>query len=234
MRTLCVFSMLLAGCISSPAAQIVHDFTIPSSGTPASVNFANSTTVAQFNPLLGTLLSIGIDLEGSISGTQFIDNEDGNGITNGTGATTVDMQLSNASAGSLLSVAPVASFAFTVAGDNDANPDFAGSDSASNSFSNVVQSAHTSISNATILGIFSGTGNIILDLSALGSFQVTPGGNLATLTFTQGIAHGAITYVYDAAPDTAEIPEPLTMFLIGGGLLAIGLRKRGRPEELQA
>ena len=47
-----------------------------SSGTPASVNFLNSTDVARFDPLLGTLLSINFDLEGTINGTQYIDNED--------------------------------------------------------------------------------------------------------------------------------------------------------------
>lgn len=234
MRNICMVLMLFMGAGLTQGAQIVQNFMIPSSGTPASVNFMNSTDVARFDPLLGTLLSINFDLEGTINGTQFIDNEDNNGIVNGTGATTVQLNLSNASAGHLITVAPVASFTFTVTGDSDVNPDFQGTDFASNSFANVVKSANTTISDAMVLGIFSGPGNITLNLSALGSFEVTPGGNLATLTFTQGLARGTITYVYNEAPSTAEIPEPLTMLLIGGGLAMIGLRKRGRFERSQA
>lgn len=226
--------MLLIGAGLSQGAQVVQDFVIPSSGTPASVNFMNSTDVARFDPLLGTLLSIDIDLEGTINGTQFIDNEDTNAIVDGTGATTVQLRLSNLTAGPLLTVSPVASFTFTVSGDTDVNPDFQGTDFASNSFSNVVKAANTSISDATVLGIFSGAGNITLNLSALGSFEVTPGGNLATLTFTQGLARGTITYIYNEAPSTAEIPEPLTMLLIGSGLAIIGLRKRSRFAKPQA
>lgn len=234
MRNLCMLLMLLIGAGLSQGAQVVQDFVIPSSGTPASVNFTNSTDVARFDPLLGTLLSIDIDLEGTINGTQYIDNEDNNAIVDGTGATTVQLRLSNLTAGPLLTVSPVASFTFTVSGDTDANPDFQGTDFASNSFSNVVKAASTSISDATVLGIFSGAGNITLNLSALGSFEVTPGGNLATLTFTQGLARGTITYVYNEAPATAEIPEPLTMLLIGSGLAFIGLRKRSRFVKPQA
>lgn len=234
MRNLCMLLMLLIGAGLSQGAQVVQDFVIPSSGTPASVNFMNSTDVARFDPLLGTLLSIDIDLEGTINGTQFIDNEDTNAIVDGTGATTVQLRLSNLTAGPLLTVSPVASFTFTVSGDTDANPDFQGTDFASNSFSNVVKAANTSISDATVLGIFSGAGNITLNLSALGSFEVTPGGNLATLTFTQGLARGTITYIYNEAPSTAEIPEPLTMLLIGSGLAIIGLRKRSRFAKPQA
>ncbi|MCZ2153934.1 MAG: choice-of-anchor E domain-containing protein, partial [Bryobacterales bacterium] len=107
---------------------------------------------------------------------------------------------SNPADGALLTVAPAASFTFTVTGDNEGRPDFSGSNFASNLFSNVTPLAHPSISNAAILGIFSGTGDITLDLSAVGSFQVTPGGNLATLTFTQGVARGVITYFYEAVP----------------------------------
>lgn len=234
MRNLCMLLMLLIGAGLSQGAQVVQDFVIPSSGTPASVNFMNSTDVARFDPLLGTLLSIDIDLEGTINGTQFIDNEDTNAIVDGTGATTVQLRLSNLTAGPLLTVSPVASFTFTVSGDTDVNPDFQGTDFASNSFSNVVKAANTSISDATVLGIFSGAGNITLNLSALGSFEVTPGGNLATLTFTQGLARGTITYIYNEAPSTAEIPEPLTMLLIGSGLAIIGLRKRSRFAKPQA
>lgn len=225
---------LFLGAGLSQGAQAVQNFVIPSSGTPASVNFMNSTDIARFDPLLGTLLSIDIDLEGTINGTQYIDNEDNNAIVDGTGATTVQLQLSNLSAGPLLTVAPIASFTFTVSGDNDINPDFQGSDFASNAFSNVVKAANTSISDATILGIFSGAGNITLNLSALGSFEVTPGGNLATLTFTQGLARGTVTYVYNEAPSTSEIPEPATMFLIGSGLAILGLRKRSRFARPQA
>lgn len=127
-------------------------FTIPTSGVPASVNFASSTAIAQFNP----------------------------------------------AAGALLTVAPAASFTFTVTGDNEGRPDFSGSGFTSNPFSNMTQLAHTSISNAAILGIFSGTGDITLDLSAVCSFQVTPGGKPATPTFTQGVASGVIAYFYEA------------------------------------
>ncbi len=228
MRNICMLLMLVMGAGFSQAAQVVQNFTIPSSGTPASVNFLNSTDVARFDPLLGTLLSINFDLEGTINGTQYIDNEDSNAIADGTGSTTVQLRLSNLTAGPLLSVSPVASFTFSVSGDTDVNPDFQGTDFATNSFSNVVKAANTSISDAAILGIFSGAGNITLDLSALGSFEVTPGGNLATLTFTQGLARGTITYVYNEVPSTAEIPEPLTMLLIGSGLALIGLQKRSR------
>ncbi|MDZ7638086.1 MAG: choice-of-anchor E domain-containing protein [Bryobacterales bacterium] len=116
--------MLIIGTGLTPAAQVSYDFTIPASGTPASVNFTNSADIPLFDPVMGTLLSIEIDLEGTINGTQFVENEDNNAIVDGTGATTVVMSLSNAAAGQLLSVAPDATFTFSVTGDTDVQPGF--------------------------------------------------------------------------------------------------------------
>lgn len=225
MRTICLMVLLIIGTGLTPCAQISHDFTIPASGSPATVNFTNSTSIPLFDTALGTLLSIQIDLEGTINGSQFIDNEDANPIVDGAGETTVEMQLSNSSTGSLLTVIPVASFVFSVTGDTDVNPNFAGTDFTSNSFDNVTEVASTVISDAVLMAIFSGNGTITLDLLAVGSFQVTPGGNVATLTFTEGLARGTVTYFFEAANGT-EIPEPLTMLLIGSGLALIGLHQR--------
>ncbi|MDZ7638087.1 MAG: PEP-CTERM sorting domain-containing protein [Bryobacterales bacterium] len=57
---------------------------------------------------------------------------------------------------------------------------------------------------------------------------MTPGGNVATLTFTQGIARGTVTYVFDDGSGNTEIPEPLTFLLIGTGLAVIGIGRRKR------
>jgi hypothetical protein len=227
MRNLCLLLLLIIGTGLTPAAQVSYDFTIPASGSPATVNFTNSTDIPLFDPLLGTLLSIEIDLEGTINGSQFVDNEDPNPITDGSGATTVNMALSNVTAGNLLNVAPVATFTFSISGDTDVNPNFAGTDFVSNSFEDISDAANTVISDAAVLAIFTGNGTITLDLTAIGSFQVTPGGNVATLTFTEGIGRGTVTYVFDDGT-SAEIPEPLTMMLIGTGLAIIGVRNRKR------
>lgn len=233
MRNLCLLLLLIIGTGLTPAAQVSYDFTIPASGSPATVNFTNSTDIPLFDPLLGTLLSIEIDLEGTINGSQFVDNEDPNPITDGSGATTVNMALSNVTAGNLLNVAPVATFTFSISGDTDVNPNFAGTDFVSNSFEDVTDTANTIISDAAVLAIFTGNGTIALDLTAIGSFQVTPGGNVATLTFTEGVGRGTVTYVFDDGT-SAEIPEPLTMMLIGTGLAIIGVRNRKRVSPRMA
>lgn len=74
----------------------------------------------------------------------------------------------------------------------------------------------------TDLALFTGSGNILLPIDAVGESSHTGGGNVSFLSETDAYADATVTYTYIPAP------EPVTLALFGSGLVGGGLLRRRR------
>jgi hypothetical protein len=77
----------------------------------------------------------------------------------------------------------------------------------------------------TATGTTPWTGQVVLDLSAYGATQVTLAFDNDVQAFSEDGTEATIT---KSAFNITVIPEPGTLALLGGGLLALALRARGR------
>lgn len=74
----------------------------------------------------------------------------------------------------------------------------------------------------TGLAPFIGLGNIILAAEALANSNGSGSGNLITQFTSSADATLRIDYFYDLLPPPPSVPEPMSMSLIGAGLLGLG------------
>jgi hypothetical protein len=77
------------------------------------------------------------------------------------------------------------------------------------------------------LALFTGVGTIFLPVSAIATSYASGSGNLQTIFVTDASAELKVTYTYN---DTPPVPEPssLALLLMGGGVVALGARRKLR------
>jgi hypothetical protein len=220
-----LFLAPLVAVTSAQAATISDSDTYGPTGVPEAP--APLATLGQFDPALGTLLSVELTLDAdAFAGSIDWDNEAGipTDITLGIGAEVTAVGLAGLS---VIAIPLQLGSASGIAADNDGAADFVGTDSFS------VSGGLGSDSQSNTL--FGGFGAYI----GLGTFDTTIGsvvqnflsttGGFGPIQQTPGQTSGTVTVTYTYTP----VPEPGTATLLGMSLVGLGLRGR-RNRKLRA
>jgi hypothetical protein len=213
-----VLVLILVG--QSGAATVSYG---PTSVGPLSAGSAGIFTLSQFDPALGTLNSVFVEIIGnSFGGANTLDNES---TFAGTAALSIGTNITVSGPASLLILStPVQSTTGAIAADDEAGPpDYTGPDS----ISLIGTTSSDYDSDLLMLGLapYIGLGNVTFNYTS--STNSSTSANVApTFSFnspTEFSFDAQVTYIYD------PIPEP-SMFgicgLLGAGLAACSRRKR--------
>ena len=212
-----VFVILYLAVVAPGQAEVISGPFVTTTPISATLTDWNSSLAfPQFDSSLGSLISVQLDLSGSISTVLEVTNT---GESASTGNAKMEVQLSVQDSGSNFSVPQLdllsPAFAFT-----DLQPTqsvTSGTLTKSGSSSDVYTSA-------AVLAEFTGTGSVVLPASTYSETWITyNGGNACAEQETYAELTGSVTYRY------AAVPEPSTLALLGVcgfGLLAAAWRRR--------
>ena len=211
---------VMAASLPAGAATVSYNDTILSKTT----NWIDSFTLTKFDGSLGTLNSITFTLQGTVLGDAKFESLD-------TSPTTVTMNLSSIltlqrpDLSTLVQVIPLCSTTDN-AGPFDTVIDFVGESGKTYiGLSNTAINDFTSPPPASDLALFTGSGNIILPITATGHSTGSGSGNLLTQFSSNASALGTIVYNYTPVPE----PSSMVALLAGiGGLAGLIRRRRNR------
>lgn len=212
-----LFLAVVLGILVSPmiatAAIVTYSDSIPFTAT----DWSSSVSIPQFNPALGTLDSITMTLTSRVRGSIRLESQDAAPALVNT-ALAADVELLRPDHSMFASGVPTVSNSdFLTAYDGVL--DFAGT--SGRSYLNLNQSDSDTL---VILGsdldaaLFSGVGNVVLPVSAVGQSTADGAGNLLLIFNTQAAADVTVEYNY-------TVPEPATFALVGLGALLLRRRR---------
>lgn len=217
---------------SGHAATISHD----STALPlALTDWSSFLDLQQFDPALGTLQSVTVNLSSSLVGSLGTENRNSfaTSITLNL-KSTVTLQIPGGASGSTLQVMPSVSRSFQAAGW-DGRQDYAGSSGFRDGEALADASTSSTYTDPDLLQLFIGTGMVKAGVTAVGEKSHAGEGTYATSFRNRTSAQASVTYIYtdlapvsaDPAPQLAPVPEPGTWALMVAGLGAVGwLAKR--------
>ena len=188
-------------------------------------DWINSLIIPQFDPTTGTLNSIKFTLEGTVDGDVSLENLGGSPATiNSTLQAPINATLPVLG---ILTVSPSSGRSDMLAAFDGTN-DFGGTSGVS--AQPVTPATLTDMigpsANAALLALFTGVGNVNIPVEADGMASASaPGGAIFVSQFLTR-AKAKLIVDYDFTPAGPVVPEPWTVFLLGSGLLGVGVLRR--------
>lgn len=214
---------------AAPASASV--ITYDGSTVTGTTDFTDAaSTVEQFNSNLGTLQSVTITIGDSFTSTLTVANNSSS-ASSGSAQTNVAVGFEDAgglfTADQLIVSNGTAINAATTASTQPSKGLYNLAGGAHISFPGLTGSATPVSTNAltaaNILAEFTGSGTIALDVSSLTTTSLTnTGGNTAASQVTTATVTDSVTYTYTPA----KVPEPVSIALLGTGVLALGFLRR--------
>ncbi len=210
-RTSAIATIVLVAGFNLPAEAVTisTSASIPSTLTDY-INEPFSLGLSQFNPTMGTLNSVTVDLAGDVTSNGGFENLNATPTTvTFTSGALIEFLVDGAS---LLQVQPSRVYNYNLP-RYDRVLDFGGA--SGRTVSGLTASAVTSTTLTTNLTSFIGIGTVNAGLSASSVSSIAAPGNLSS--FLNTFAGGTVTLTYDYTPQA--IPEPLTVM---GVITALG------------
>lgn len=220
-KLLSLGALLAVSLIPSSAATLPFSDTVNTTFTPNTLSF----TLPQFDPTLGTLTGILIEFSAELDGNFSATNQSAAaGTLSGTLSATFVLDGPPPLAAPLLTLNPLSNFGPINVPAFSTVPFSAPTSSDSDSYATAIPAE---------LAPFIGLGTIGFDGTATSLVGISS--NINPLILEQdlfGEATVTVTYEYD--PGVPNVPEPMTMYLMGGGLLGLSLMRRPRKAKKSA
>lgn len=213
-RTLLLSLTLLAG-LQLQAATVSFTQSIASSP----IDWDSFLTLPQFDPSLGTLNSVTLTVDGSVTTSMKVESINAQPVTI-TSQRSAEITVKRADNSVLFTLTPTATETFNAAA-YDGVLDFGGTSGHDFGTQLVTDSTTYSVLPADF-ALFTGLGSTSLGIHAEGTSQFTGSASLAALILTSVGANATVTYDYTAAP----VPEPATYAMLGAGLLGLAAIRR--------
>ena len=173
----------------------------------------------QFNPTLGTLQSVTVELFSNLVGSIGAENRNPTKALSITLnlKSTVSLLIPSDAGGASLQLTHAATRSFS-AGAYDLTMDYAGNSGFKDRDVLGAANVASTFTSDEMLQLFTGTGKVTTSVTAVGEKSHNGNGAFATSFGNNTSAHASVTYTYAAAP----VPEPTTWALMIAGLGVVG------------
>lgn len=210
-------------CVAMGLSQSANAATLSYSDTidPAKTNWQETVSLQQFDSALGTLNSVTVTLEGIVKGIAEAEN---------LGGVTRDVTLklealisaSTAALGALVDTLPVISETHSLTA-YDGTLDFAGTSGVSTGQHTIGDSKSITLTGMD-MNEFIGMGLVEFIVDALGTSEVTGGGNMVSYFTTEASALLKVDYDYTVAQ--VPLPAAAPLLIAALGLMGFASRRR--------
>lgn len=193
----------------------------------AVTDWSSFLDLQQFNPSLGQLNSVTLDLTADLAGKAQVESRSSRASTL-TANLAATLTLTRPDTGQVLVVsAPLVSKVFAAAAA-DGVKDWAGASGKTYDNLSLSLAQTASFNDAATLALFTGTGTVSAPLSAVANSRVA-GTSFYSLFETQAGGHAQVTYDYSPiTSQVSSVPEPRSWALMLAGMGVLGTLARRR------
>jgi len=221
-----VATFVLTSLVVPATAGHASTITFSDSVATQRTNFTKSVTLSQFDPSLGTLNSILLELTGNVTGSIKLESEDA-GPATATGDLAAEISVENIDKSSLLAILPTVTKTQKLSGF-DGVDDFAGTSGVTFTGLSDTQTESKTLTTKNAFTPFIGTGKITLPVLAIAKSKTTGSGNLLALINTSAGANLKVVYDYTSSEKPPQkVPEsPISASVLAGTALLMAMKKK--------